>query len=626
MRAGPDVLCATLVAIGRASCQEMDAGRRPEQESASVRVAGLKAGTPGRWERASFFMRSNCLKAWRALRDLPHPLRGLRVGPLAEFPFIVGESISRLRTDSNPLEAPLLLGKLENLRLGCRAMNLRVVAAGQVFSFWRQVGPPWRVRGFAIGREVREGCIVPTIGGGLCQLSGSLLEAARQAGLEVLECHAHTALPADIGQRAERDATVFWNYVDLRLRAEETVLIEAFLTAEELILRIRSKAPGTRQRGLTVLSPPNALGRGRATFVSSCYSCGKTGCAQHHVPEFSGPVGRTAFLVNEFQPEFGDLIERESSELVRSRILAPKLGARGEAGWRRVEGLEGTDFPAYRLERSWILRRTVRQGKALAAGHLEAAERLARRFAGALSHEVENLFIAQSLLPFLWRDGILGGRSFCVLMERLPVQLLERELDQAAERYPQSSTLGDFRAPPWYAEAESEALEAASALYTPHAHIARMTGQKTARLNWMRPGAVTCESGGAVRDLVVFPGPALGRKGAYAVREAMRGSRLRLGVVGRDLEGAGFWGDLAVERLAWGDVPWSRVVCVAQPALVENWPRRLLEARARGCGLVVSGECGLDSERDRGVIEVPFGDGEAVRRAVEGLATRAGDA
>ncbi len=88
----------------------------------------------------------------------------------------------------------------------------------EVFSFWRHVGRPTRGRGFADGRELREGCIVPSVGGGFCQLSNALYAAALDAGCEIVERHAHSRRVPGSMAEAGRDATVFWNYVDLRFR------------------------------------------------------------------------------------------------------------------------------------------------------------------------------------------------------------------------------------------------------------------------------------------------------------------------------------------------------------------------------------------------------------------------
>ena len=91
--------------------------------------------------------------------------------------------------------------------------------AHAVFSFWKQVGRTNRLKGYVAGRELREGCLIPSIGGGLCQLSNALYDAALQAGFEIVERHAHSqVIPGSLAE-AGANATVFWNYVDLRFRS-----------------------------------------------------------------------------------------------------------------------------------------------------------------------------------------------------------------------------------------------------------------------------------------------------------------------------------------------------------------------------------------------------------------------
>jgi hypothetical protein len=246
------------------------------------------SGPPDMLSIASFFVRSKYFQTRRSVADRLRPPMRMPEALAADFPHVLGESIVSLLTDADPRERALLLGKVENLRLACRSIHGRSLAANATFSFWRQVGPPWKTRGFVMGREVREGCIVPSFGGGLCQLSGSLLDAATQAGLEVMERHRHTALPDDIEYRPERDATVFWNYVDLRLRADQSVLIESFLTSTDLVVRMRGELPGLRKAQLPVVPLEASPVK---TLEASCYSCGQTSCVRH--PQSDEPSSRT---------------------------------------------------------------------------------------------------------------------------------------------------------------------------------------------------------------------------------------------------------------------------------------------------------------------------------------------
>jgi len=106
---------------------------------------------------------------------------------------VIASSESELwNADDNKLNWILTAGKIENLRIASKKFNGLEVKANQIFSFWKHLGNPNFNQGFVVGREIREGCIVPNVGGGLCQLSNALYDAALNAGFEIIERHKHT--------------------------------------------------------------------------------------------------------------------------------------------------------------------------------------------------------------------------------------------------------------------------------------------------------------------------------------------------------------------------------------------------------------------------------------------------
>jgi len=100
---------------------------------------------------------------------------------------LIAESRTPLRMTDDEVENLFISGKIHNLRRAIRKLNGLEVGAGEVFSFWTQVGRTSRRKGYVPGRELREGCLILTIGGGLCQLSNALYDAALQAGLQIVE-------------------------------------------------------------------------------------------------------------------------------------------------------------------------------------------------------------------------------------------------------------------------------------------------------------------------------------------------------------------------------------------------------------------------------------------------------
>src|SRR5262245_27885584 len=186
---------------------------------------------PTRTEAFWFHFRAICFRArrWWQNRRAGAPRR-IAGRPIAPAGALLAESRSPLFHGSNPAEFALQAGKVQNLRVAVRSIHGVQIKAGEVFSFWAQVGRPIRARGFVHGRELREGCIIPSVGGGLCQLSNALYDAALSGDLEIVERHAHSQRVPGSMAVSGRDATVFWNYVDLRLRAKFEWQIEARLT------------------------------------------------------------------------------------------------------------------------------------------------------------------------------------------------------------------------------------------------------------------------------------------------------------------------------------------------------------------------------------------------------------
>jgi hypothetical protein len=543
------------------------------------------------------------------------------------FPVVLWESRTPLWSDAREAERAHQRGKVHNLRRAARSLDGVLIPAGQVFSFWRQIGPATEARGYASGRMLQQGCLVPATGGGLCQLSNALYETALQSGCEIVERHGHSRVVPGSAAAVGRDATVAWNYVDLRFRPKGAMLIEAKLTADALVLRFRggpdevpAVASGTRPRTLRVREDALPLATpGAAPKVRTCSTCDQIKCFRHDAAHRPTPEAgvRTAFLLDENWPEFQAYV----AEARRGRDV---LGVPFDGGrltppryrWP-AEGFGHTGSAGLAaLARAWAIRRAGAQGPARREAELDGAAAIARRLARLAGPEIEHLVVAQSLLPFLWREGELGGRSFSVLMTRLPIEALHARLDQAFAAHPDRSTLGDFRAPAWLARAETEALAAAQSVVTPHTEVARLFPGRTVALTWRAPPAMAGERPPPQPRRIAFPGPTVARKGVYDLREAARALDLEVVLMGSELEGAGFWDGVRTLRpdpAAPGG--WLEgVAAVVQPALVEDQPRRLLAALGAGAAVVATAACGLAPQP--GLTLTPQDDPQSLTRAL----------
>jgi vancomycin resistance protein VanW len=132
-------------------------------------------------------------------------------------------------------------GKAANLKLAAAALDGIVVEPGETLSFWFLVGEPSRARGFEKGMELRSGCVVPTVGGGLCQLASAVFELGLRTGLTVVERHAHSLEIAPEPDRIRpfgATASVLYPYRDVQLKNEldRAVIVGARLERDELVV------------------------------------------------------------------------------------------------------------------------------------------------------------------------------------------------------------------------------------------------------------------------------------------------------------------------------------------------------------------------------------------------------
>lgn len=576
---------------------------------------------PTRLAAAWFALRVAAHVVLRACRNLWRPVpRHHRSPRLAEDP-VIAQARSPLWTDGRPEEWVLVAGKVHNLRLACRHFDGLVVPAGSTLSFWRQLGRPSRARGFVEGREVREGCVVPTVAGGLCQLSNALARCAMEAGLQVAERHRHTRrVEGHAAQPGGHDATVLWNYVDLRIVARSDLRIETELSADELVVRFRSPDPARRKPGTVIPLQPQQVARG-------CLTCDETTCFRHQPGRAPAQPG-TAVLLDEWTPEFAAYLATHEAG---ATWLVPASLRRTGPRWEGPPGTSTSIARAASLGRA-LATRWHTWGPGNAGGRRQAAVLAGRHILAAaharqLRPEHRRLVVEQGLLAPLQALGVLGGRQVEVLARELPMIEVQKRLDSAHALRPQAATLVDFRAGAQALADETAALRRATHLVTPHAEVAAHARHhapwlRVTPLPWHQPPQPPGQEPRVVppRPTVAFPASALARKGADDLAAVLRELGWPLLVLGRQAAQAPVWQDLEVRHASLhGDWP-GQADLVALPAHVEHAPRALLRALAHGLPVVASTACGLAGLP--GVIEVAAGDPAALRQALLGLAAR----
>lgn len=103
-----------------------------------------------------------------------------------------------------------------NLRLAASRLDGAVVMPGAVFDFNAVVGPRDEAHGYRVAPVIAQGEIVDGLGGGTCQISGTLHGAVFFAGLDIVERYPHSRPSYYI--KLGLDATVVYPTIDFRFR------------------------------------------------------------------------------------------------------------------------------------------------------------------------------------------------------------------------------------------------------------------------------------------------------------------------------------------------------------------------------------------------------------------------
>ena len=111
----------------------------------------------------------------------------------------------------DPPNEPKYEGNVYNSRVAAERIDGRVLQPGEVFSFNAATGPREAWSGFVWGL----GFGGPDMGSGVCRTATVLYQAARNAGLEIVERHTHVGGDAPYASHDD-DAAVQWGVADLK--------------------------------------------------------------------------------------------------------------------------------------------------------------------------------------------------------------------------------------------------------------------------------------------------------------------------------------------------------------------------------------------------------------------------
>ncbi|UNC93297.1 VanW family protein [Candidatus Contubernalis alkaliaceticus] len=128
--------------------------------------------------------------------------------------------------------------RVHNIELAASIINKHLIAPGDIFSFNQIVGDTTPDKGYKEALIIQGGEFTTGYGGGVCQVSSTLYNAALLSNMQILERHNHRFMAAYVS--AGRDAAVSYGTYDLMFRnnRDHHILINTRVENGEITIAI----------------------------------------------------------------------------------------------------------------------------------------------------------------------------------------------------------------------------------------------------------------------------------------------------------------------------------------------------------------------------------------------------
>lgn len=114
--------------------------------------------------------------------------------------------------------------RVKNINLAITKVSGYILPPGEIFSFNSVVGKRTTRKGYKKAKVLIDGEIEEGVGGGICQLSSTLYNAAEKAALEIVERHPHGTKVSYVPEG--HDATVSYGTLDFKFKNTKNYPIE----------------------------------------------------------------------------------------------------------------------------------------------------------------------------------------------------------------------------------------------------------------------------------------------------------------------------------------------------------------------------------------------------------------
>lgn len=145
-------------------------------------------------------------------------------------------------------------GRKQNVRNAAKLINGSLLYPGEEFSVYTAINPMTAANGYALAGSYENGTTVQTYGGGVCQVSTTLYNAAIRAELEITERWAHSMVVGYVD--ASADAAISGTYKNLKFvnNTEAPIYIEGYTDGGTLGFRIYGQETRPENRTISFVS------------------------------------------------------------------------------------------------------------------------------------------------------------------------------------------------------------------------------------------------------------------------------------------------------------------------------------------------------------------------------------
>ncbi len=264
-------------------------------------------------EKASQVAISKAIKAGQNLIQLPI---------VPDPPEVTAKDASGINTLLASFSTPFnrgTVGRTHNLTLAAKSIDGVILMPGGVFSVNDTVGPRLAKRGYRIAQIFVKGRLEDGLGGGVCQVSSTLFNAALLAGLTIKERSPHSQVVPYVS--AGRDATVAYGSTDFRFEnsAKHPIGIISMVQGSRLVVQIYGSAEDKKEVSLST-SVIKRTAAASKTVVDSSLSEG-----QKKVVD-KGSSGLQVVLYRKFKGNEGDDVSDSFRSVYRSQAAVVAVG------------------------------------------------------------------------------------------------------------------------------------------------------------------------------------------------------------------------------------------------------------------------------------------------------------